>query len=149
MKKNNQNTFKLRVKNADTLQSLHELYESGNFEFMNDLLNAALEYGVEKIYLEYGKHKCLATTKESPDNSGEKLDDIQRRMRKLELSFDDVVVLLNVLETLCAITLNLKIADVKKEPIEPALIDSGFYGDLPKFLQQIKDEVTRRISKRE
>ena len=147
MKNNNQNTFKLRVKNADTLQSMHELFDTGSFEFMNDLLNAALDIGIQKLYLEFGKRKNLSTYS-VPENDSSKLNDIMARIKKIELTFDDYFVLLNVLEAICTTTLNLKIAELKKEPAEPMLIESGFYADLPKFLQDIKQQVIARLDKR-
>ena len=46
------NAFWLRVYDDETLQSIYELFDTKQFDSMNDLLNRAVSAGIEKIYLE-------------------------------------------------------------------------------------------------
>ena len=67
------NAFWLRIYDVDTLQSIHELIETKQFDSMNDLLNQAVRAGIEKIYLDYGKRRALpsgyAPTSEAQPNA--------------------------------------------------------------------------------
>lgn len=98
------NAFWVRVYDVDTLQSIYELIETKQFDSMNDLLNQAIRAGIEKIYLDYGKRRALpsgyAPTSEAQPNA--RLEAIEKKLKEMSLSLDDVLVLMSMVEMLAS-----------------------------------------------
>ena len=143
------NSFHLRVKDAEVLKSLNELFATGKFESMNDLLNQAVGIGLEKIYLEFGKRKALAQPLQLPEvPDSQKLDDLDHKLNQMRLLEEDIFILLNSVEGLVASVYNVQRAGVKGEAITEELIDSGHLASLPQSYQEIKDRLTERLNRR-
>lgn len=143
------NSFHLRVKDAEVLKSLNELFATGKFESMNDLLNQAIGIGLEKIYLEFGKRKALAQPLQVPEvPDSQKLDDLDHKLNQLRLLQEDNFILLSSVEGLAASIYNVQRAGVKGEALTEELIDSGHLASLPPTYQEIKDRLTERLNRR-
>lgn len=143
------NSFHLRVKDAEVLKSLNELFATKKFESMNDLLNRALSIGIEKIYLDFGKRKALAQPMDAIECSDrQKLDDLEHRLKQMQLLEEDMFILLNSLEGLVATNLNILVANVKGEALSEELIESGHLAKLPTAYQNIKDGLIDRLNKK-
>ena len=101
------NSFHLRIYDLETLKSVNELIQTGTFDSANDLLNRAVQLGIEQIYLEYGKKKALAPppTINEPDSS--KLDTAVHILRENEVLTQDIFIMMNVIESLSATVLNV------------------------------------------
>lgn len=79
--KKHKNSFHIRIYDVELLKSLNELFETGKYESMNELINCALGVGVEKIYLEFGKRKLFTQAREIPEvPEGKRLDKIETRL---------------------------------------------------------------------
>ncbi len=142
------NSFKVRVYDDDLLTSLNELYTTGKFESMNDLMNRALAIGVEKMYLEFGKRKALPEKMDPEPNLPAQLGMMMGKIHENSLNLDDIFVMMNCIETMVATLYNIQLAQVKREPISTELIESGYLSTLPVSMQAVKDQMIRRLDRR-
>ena len=144
------NAFWLRIYDVDTLQSIHELIETKQFDSMNDLLNQAVRAGIEKIYLDYGKRRALpsgyAPTSEAQPNA--RLEAIEKKLKEISLSIDDVLVLMSMVEMLASTLYNVELARTKGEAVSEDLLESGYFSSLPEQLQEIKDRLIARMDQK-
>lgn len=147
--KKNKNSFHLRIYDAEVLKSLNELFEVGDYESMNELLNDALRVGAEKIYLEFGKRKLLTQPLAFPEKSdGKKLDDVLHEQSKQKLMQEDMFILMNSIEAIVSSIFNMQRAGVVGEPLSAELIDSGYYNALPDNFREIKDSLIKRFNRK-
>ena len=143
------NSFHLRIYDLEVLKSLNELFTTGNYESMNELLNNALSIGVEKIYLEFGKRKRLTQSHEIPDlPDTKKLDRITALTERQKITLEDMMILMNSIEGLAASIYAVQRAEVSGEPMSVELMDSGYLTKLPKSYQDIKDNLEQRFNRK-
>lgn len=142
------NSFKVRVYDDDLLTSLNELYQTGQFESMNDLMNRALAIGIEKMYLEFGKRKALSDPIEPDPNVSAQLGMLMNKIHENSLSLDDIFVMMNCIETMAATLYNIQLAQAKKEPINAELIESGYLSTLPASMQAVKNQMIKRLDRK-
>lgn len=142
------NAFWLRVYDDETLQSIYELFDTKQFDSMNDLLNRAVSAGIEKIYLEYGKRRVLPFAGEPTEQPNVRLEAIEKKLKEMSLSLDDVLVLMSMVEMLTSTLYNVTVARSKGEPVDATLIESGYFSTLPEQLQEIKDRLIERMEKK-
>ena len=142
------NSYKVRVYDEDLLTSLNELYQTGQFDSMNDLMNRALAIGVQKMYLEFGKRKALPNSSEPIPNVSAELGKLMYKLKENSLELDDILVVMNCIETMVATLYNIQLAQVKKEPVSTELIESGYLTTLPASMQAVKDQMIRRLDRR-
>lgn len=142
------NSFMLRIYDNEVLTSVYELIETKQFESMNDLLGRAVAIGIEKIYAEFGKRKALSSpvTPTVPDER--KIDEAIKRLRDMELTVNDIFVMMSVIETMTTTIYNVEAARAKGDVVSAELMDSGFFAELPKSYQEVKDQLIRRIEQK-
>ena len=97
------NTFYVRIYDDDILTSVYELFETKQFASMNDLMNKALALGIEKIYLTYGKRRALSSAIEPETPASESLEKVSQQLRNMELTINDLFVMMNVLEIMLSL----------------------------------------------
>ena len=151
MKKKTQETLKnafwLRVYDVETLKSIYELLDTKQFDSMNDLLNRAVRAGIEKLYLDFGKRRKLPTSTEGSEAGSPfdvRFEGIDRRLKEMSLSLDDVLVLMSMLEMLTSTLYNVELVRMKGEKLTPDLVESGYFSTLPPAMQDIKDKLIAR-----
>ena len=142
------NAFFVRIYDDETLQSIYELFGTKQFDSMNDLLNRAVRAGIEQIYLDYGKRRVLPFTGEPTEQPNVRLEAIEKKLKEMSLSLDDVLVLMSMVEMLTSTLYNVETARVKGEPVDAELIESGYFSTLPEQLQGIKDKLIERMQKK-
>lgn len=143
------NSFYLRIYDDDLLTSVYELAETQQFSSMNDLLCQALAIGIEKIYLKFGKRKALSSTVEPVVSEMQKTDELLYRVKNMELTIDDIFVMLNIIEIMTTTLYNVEAAKTNNETeITAELMDSGYFSMLPGRYQDIKDKLISRIEKK-
>lgn len=146
--KKKNNAFYVRVYDDDILTSLYELFDTKQFDSMNDLMNKALSIGVEQIYLTFGKQRALTSSIEPVIPNTENTNEVLRRLKDMELTTNDLFVILNVLEVMITTLYNVEVAKHNGEPVSGELMDSGYFSTLPERYQSIKDTLIRRIEKK-
>lgn len=146
--KKKNNAFYVRVYDDDILTSLYELFDTKQFDSMNDLMNKALSIGIEQIYLTFGKRRALTSSIEPVIPNTENSKEILRRLKDMELTTNDLFVILNVLEVMITTLYNVEVAKNNGEPVSAELMDSGYFSTLPERYQGIKDTLIRRIEKK-
>ncbi len=147
--KKNKNSFHLRIYDFEVLKSLNELFATGSYKTMNELLNCALAAGAEKIYLEFGKRKHLTQSQEIPELPGtKKLDRINALIERQKITLEDMMILMNSIEGLAASIYAVQRATVSGEPMSAELMDSGYLTKLPKPYQDIKDNLEQRFNRK-
>lgn len=143
------NSFHLRIYDAELLKSLNELFGTGKYESMNELLNCALGVGVEKIYLEFGKRKLFTQAREIPEvPEGKRLEKIEVKLEKQRIMQEDMFILMNSIEAIVASILNVQRAEVNGEAVSGELIDSGVMAKLPPAYLEIKDNLVARFNRK-
>lgn len=142
------NQFPLRIYHEDVLITLEELYATNQFESMNDLLNRAVKIGAEEIYKSFGKRGALGESELAGENLKSILDELSHHERRTSLTVDDIFVMLNVLETMVSSLYNIENARIRGEQVSAELMDVGFYAQLPKDFQLVKDELIRHMNKK-
>lgn len=142
------NSFHIRVYDLEIAKSIEELMKTGDFDTANELLGKAVAIGIEKIYLEYGKHKRL-TKLESPEiPEGKRLDKIEVKLEKQRIMQEDMFILMNSIEAIVASILNVQRAEVNGEAVSGELIDSGYLSKLPPAYLEIKDNLVARFNRK-
>lgn len=142
------NTFYIRVYDDDVLTSVYELYGTKQFDSMNDLMNKALAIGLEKIYLSYGKRRALSSAVEPETPISESHREVINRLKNMELTINDLFVMMNVLEIMSATLYNVEVAKNSGETVSAELMDSGYFSNLPERYQEIKDKLIRRLERK-
>ena len=142
------NMFSVRIYDDDVLTSVYELWETRQFDSLNDLLGRAVAIGIEEIYAEFGKRKALSSpiTPEVPDER--KIDEAIKRLRDMELTLNDTFVMMSVIETMTTTLYNIEAAKTRGGEISAELMDSGFFAELPNSYQEVKDQLIRRIEQK-
>lgn len=148
MKDKKNNSFHLRIYDDDLLTSIYELNDTGQFDSMNELLCKAVAIGIEKIYLAYGKKKALSSVVEPCVPEAEKTEEILRRIKHMELTVNDLFVMLSVIENMETTLYNVEAAKSSGEAVSAELMDSGYFSSLPERYQAIKDKLIARIEKK-
>lgn len=143
------NSFHLRIYDAEVLKSINELFETGRYDTMNELLNCALNVGVEKIYLEFGKRKLFSNPREIPElPDTKKLDKIDARLERLRIMQEDLFILMNSVEALACSIYNVQRAEITGDAVSAELMDSGALNKLPQTYQDIKDNLISRFNRK-
>lgn len=142
------NSFWVRVYDEDLLSSIYELFGTKQYESMNDFLTKMVAIGVEKTYLTFGKRKAFSNEIAPEESTAALLKEISMRLKSIELTADDIFVMLNISEMLGATLYNLAAMQMDKEPVNRELLDSGYLSQLPTHLQSVKDQLTLRIAKK-
>ncbi|MDE6059370.1 MAG: hypothetical protein K2G44_04935 [Clostridia bacterium] len=142
------NQFPLRIYNEDVLITLEELYATNQFESMNDLLGRAVKIGAEEIYANFGKRRSLGKDEPTGENLKTKLDELSRHEKRTSLTVDDIFVMLSVLETMLSSLYNIEHARIRGEEVSAELMDVGYYAQLPKDFQLVKDELIAQMKKK-
>ena len=143
------NSFHLRVYDLELLKSLNELFDTGRYDSMNELINCALNIGIEKLYLEFGKRKLFNRAipiPEMPD--GKKIDKLDGKIERLRILVEDMYILMNSIEAMSATVLNVQRAELSDEPVNAELIDSGYLAQLPPAYLAIKDGLMARFDRK-
>ena len=146
--KKKNNAFYIRVYDDDILTSLYELFDTKQFDSMNDLMNKAISIGIEQIYLTFGKRRALTSSIEPVIPNTETTKEVLHRLKDMELTTNDLFVILNVLEVMITTLYNVEVAKNNGESVSAELMDSGYYSTLPEQYQSIKDTLIRRIEKK-
>ena len=142
------NTFLVRIYDTEVLKSIYELLETNKFKDKNDLLSYAIGFGIEKIYLEFGKKRALTNPFEVEMPVEERLNLIDRKLAEARIMQEDMFILSNGLEILISTVYNTLRAEAAGEEVTPELIDSGFFSTLPEFYRVIKDTMIERSKKK-
>ncbi|MDE5722000.1 MAG: hypothetical protein K2I30_04575 [Clostridia bacterium] len=142
------NEFKIRLYDTEVIKSIAELMQTGKFESYNDLLGYAISFGIEKIYLEFGKKRALTNPFEVDMPMEERLNLIDRKLAEARIMQEDMFILSNGLEILISTVYNTLRAEAAGEEVTPELIDSGFFSTLPEFYRVIKDTMIERSKKK-
>lgn len=143
------NSFRLRIYDVEVVKSLNELFKTGKYSSMNELLSYAVGIGVEKIYLEFGKRKLLVQDRAVPETSDtQKIDTLLHEMSKFKILQEDTFIMMNSIEALTASVFNIQRAGIAGEPISTELIDSGYYNALPENFKEMKDNLVARFNRR-
>lgn len=143
------NSFYVRIYDDDVLTSIYELSKTKQFSSMNDLLCQALSIGIEKIYLSYGKKKALRSDASEPIMPAtEKIDEMLSRLKNMELTVNDLFVMLSVIEMMNTTLYNVEAAKSNGEAISSELMDNGYFSTLPMRYQTVKDKLINRIEKK-
>ena len=143
------NSFRLRIYDVETLKSIEELMKTKQFDSMNELLNRAVRIGIEKIYVEYGKRRILpGVSGEKDDAVDVRLERIEKKLKDMSLSLDDVLVLMSMVEMLTSTLYNVELSKTKGEAVNAELLESGYLTTLPDGLQEIKDKLIERSEKK-
>ena len=148
--KNLKNDFRVRLYDLEIVKSLHELMDTGNFDSMNELIGYAIGFGIEKIYLEYGKKKKLPTPAlpdELPTN--ERLIRIERTLAENKIMLEDIFVMQNAAEALLSTIYNVERTQNAGEAVTSELMDSGFLSELPPFIADVKGKLIERIKRKQ
>lgn len=149
MEEKNKNYYHVRIYDLEVVKSIEELMKTGNFSTANELLGKAIAIGIEKIYLEYGKHKRLSSPIELPEQSnGQRMDDLDHKMKQVRLLQEDTFVLLNSVEGLVASVYNILSANIKGEAISAELLDSGYLAQLPEPYKDTKHKLVERFDRK-
>ena len=146
--KKKNNAFYIRVYDDDILTSLYELFDTKQVDSMNDLMNKAISIGIEQIYLTFGKRRALTSSIEPVIPNTETTKEVLHRLKDMELTTNDLFVILNVLEVMITTLYNVEVAKNNGESVSAELMDSGYYSTLPEQYQSIKDTLIRRIEKK-
>lgn len=142
------NDFHIRIYDAETVKSINELITTKRFSSVNELMNKAINIGIEKIYLDFGKKKALGKTYAPPEETdSQRIDNIDHKLNKLRLTMEDILILLNAVELLTASNFNLYKAALLGEPVSEELIDSGHYAEPPEAYVRLKEQIAQRYSR--
>lgn len=143
------NSFHLRVYDMELLKSMNELYDTGKYDSMNELINCALNMGIEKLYLEFGKRKLFNQALPIPEMpEGKKIDKLDGKVERLRVLIEDMYILMNSIEAVSASILNVQRAELSGEPVNAELIDSGYLSQLPPAYLAIKDSLIARFNRK-
>lgn len=141
------NSFRVRIYDDEVLTQLYELASLHLYGSMNELMNEALKQGLEKMYLTAGKQKKFAEQENgAPFN---RYDEMLKRQKSTEHTVDDVFVMMSVIEMLVTTLYNNEAMKLKGEEVSIELMESGFMAQLPENIQQVKDAITKRLSRKE
>ena len=144
------NAYKVRIYYDPLFQAVEDLYKSGQFESRNDLLNRAIENGIAELYREYGidyetREPVVPPLVEEVKST---LEEVRQKQRTLERLTNDVFVMMSVLETMITTMYNIEAAKLKGKKVDGALMDTGYYSELPKSFQEVKDALIRRLDRK-
>lgn len=143
------NAFLVRLYDVETVRSIEELMQTGKYDSMNKLMNCAINFGIEKIYLEFGKRKLLPESTEIPEMpESKKIDRVERELKKVRVLEEDMFILMNSIEALVASTYNVQSAVLKGEEVSAELLDSGYLASLPAAYKEIKDNLVERFNRK-
>lgn len=148
MKDNKKNAFYVRIYDDDVLTGVYELFATKQFDSMNDLLCKALSIGIDKMYLAYGKKRALSSVGDPSVPETEKTEEILRRLKNMEMTINDLFVMLSVIENMETTLYNVEAAKSSGEAVSAELMDSGYFSALPERYQAIKDKLIARIEKK-
>ena len=147
--KKHTNSFHLRIYDAELLKSMEELLQTKRYDSMNELLNCALGYGLEKIYLEFGKRKLFTKPRLIPEiPETKKIDRVEHQLKRLQTLSEDIFILMHSVEGLTASIFNVQRANVKGEALNEELLDSGYLAALPDAYREIKDNLVERFNRK-
>lgn len=147
-KKKFKNSFHIRIYDTETLKSLNELLETNNYESMNELLNSAINIGVEKIYLAIGKRKLLNNSSEIKVGDSKKLDELKLEVKKVRTLEEDMYILMNSIKALTASIYNVQRAVANGETVSVEMLDNyGYMSTLPDTYREIEDKLIARFNR--
>ncbi len=144
------NSFWVRIYDDELLKSIFELFGTGRYSSMNELMTKALEIGINQLYSVYGKKKAL-DVKVGNDINDVTLDlkEIIKNTRIMTKKIDEVFVMLNIIEILDTTTFNAFRSIVAGEKVTPEQLDSGYYSMLPDNIAEVKNELIQEANKRD
>ena len=143
------NDFRVRLYDLEIVKSIDELMNTGNFESMNELLGYAIGYGIEKIYLEYGKKKMLSQAIPAELPQDERLRKIERILADIKIMLEDIFVMQNAEEALLSTLYNVERAKNVGEEVTSELMDRGFLSQLPLFVADVKNTLIERLKRKQ
>lgn len=142
------NAILVRLYDVETVRSIEELMETEQFDSMNELMNQAINRGIEKIYLDFGKRKVLKQTEEPEMPEGKRIDRLEHELRKVRVLEEDMYILMNSIEALAASSYNVQCALIKGDEVSAELLDSGYLATLPDAYREIKDGLEARFKRK-
>ena len=137
------NSFWVRIYDDELLKSIFELFGTGRYSSMNELMTKALEIGINQLYSVYGKKKALDV------KVGNDIKEIIKNTRIMTKKIDEVFVMLNIIEILDTTTFNAFRSIVAGEKVTPEQLDSGYYSMLPDNIAEVKNELIQEANKRD
>ena len=142
-KNTRKNEFKVRIYDDDVLTSIDELLGTKDFSSTNDLLNQAVERGINEIYQAYGKAKKLSAPLDinTDGNTHTHMRDIKNKLSRIALTIDDLFVLLSTNEALLSTVFNVVMAHENGEIVSEESIEQGGYSDLPQFIKTVREKI--------
>lgn len=145
------NYFHVRLYDSEVVKSIDEILATGKFDSANELLGIAIAYGIEKIYVDFGKRKMLANNMpdaELPES--ERLVKIEQVLHNVKVMLEDIFIMQNCHEALISTIYNVEKFDFagEGESVSADLMDSGYYAGLPKFFADIKETLAARFSRK-
>ncbi len=144
---NKTNSFRLRVYDDELLTALYALADNGKFSSMNELLNRALTVGVKQM--KEGDKRQIQSEKAVFERSDDKLNELNKKVKDVSVTVDDIFVMMNVMEMLVSTLYNAELMRVKNEAVSSELIESGYLSSLPDYIQRVKDSLIKRFMKKE
>lgn len=143
------NAILVRLYDVETVRSIEELMETEQFDSMNELMNQAINRGIEKIFLEFGKRKLFKQQGELPEMpEAKRIDRVEHELKKVRVLEEDMYILMNSIEALTASTYNVLCAQVKGEELSAELLDSGYLAVLHGAYREIKDGLEARFNRK-
>jgi Arc/MetJ-type ribon-helix-helix transcriptional regulator len=132
------NRFNLRIDDVRILELLKELLSSGKFKTQTEVLNFALAYGLEELYKDTFGKKTRKAEKEA-----ETRENLTQELKGIHIGVDQIGISLKVLELLCTVLYNLAESEAGGVLIDTALFESGALNQLPAFVAEIKETMTK------
>ncbi len=143
------NDFRVRLYDLEIVKSIDELMNAGNFGSMNELLSYAIGFGIEKIYLEYGKKKILSQAIPADLPPGEQLRKIERDVRDTKIMLEDIFVMQNAGEAILSTLYNIERTKNSGESVTSDLMDRGYLSQLPPFVEDVKNTLIERLKRKQ
>lgn len=143
------NDFRVRLYDLEIIKSINELMSTGNFDSVNELLGYAIGYGIEKIYLEYGKRKILSQAVPAEIPQDERLQKVEQILADTKIMLEDIFVMQNAEEALLSTLYNVERTKNAGEAITSELMDRGFLSQLPPFVADVKNSLIERLKRKQ
>ena len=143
------NDFRVRLYDLEIIKSIDELMNTGNFGSMNELLSYAIGFGIEKIYLEYGKKKMLSQAIPGELPPSEQLRKIERDVRDTKIMLEDIFVMQNAGEAILSTLYNVERTKNDGESVTSDLMERGYLSQLPPFVEDVKNTLIERLKRKQ
>lgn len=138
----------IRIYDEQMLDYIDELISAGFFTSKNEIINRAVEYGLPLVYRELFGKKIAVGSKSETATKADDDEQLRKDMREIRLTLDDLFVVTNIIEYMTTTSYNLKLADINGITVADDDVRSGIYSQLPRQLQEIKNEILQRKAKK-